>query len=549
LKKFDQNFFFVHFVTYLANCFTAKLELVAKGLKITEVNMKAKQMITRLTLSFIFFLPGITANTQSSHLKKTGTAEKVTKAEVKEPVLSITHHSLTLRGKILHYTAAAGYMLMKDEPGNPQASIFFIAYTLDGKPNDPRRPLTFAFNGGPGSASLWLHLGALGPKRVKMSDEGFLPPQPFQYADNEYTWLEFTDLVFIDPVSTGFSRPAPGVDKKEFHGVEEDIHSVGDFIRLYVTRNKRWLSPKFVCGESYGTTRAAGLSGYLQDTYGMYLQGVVLISSIMNFQTARFAPGNDLPYPLFLPTYTAAAWYHKKLPEQYQANLHATLKEVEQWALSDYWLALAKGDALPENERNQVIGKLAQYTGLSKKYIHEVNLRIEIYRFTYELLRDEQQQIGRLDSRFKGNFLDSDDVVFEDDPSYAALYGPFTAAINDYVRKELNYSNDLPFWPISHQTRPWNWGDGNRYVNVAETLRQAINRNKDLKVLIANGYYDLATPYFATLYTVNHMNLPVPLRNNIVMKYYEAGHMMYIRTVCRQKLRDDVEEFYSQFLK
>ena len=510
--------------------------------------MRSKPILTIFTLIFIFLFSGNITNAQSQHQKKRGPVKKVKKVEVKEPVLSISHHSLTLRGKTFPYTATAGYMLMKDEAGNPRASIFFIAYTLDGKPNDPPRPLTFAFNGGPGSASLWLHMGALGPKRVKMSDEGFLLPQPFQYVDNEYTWLEFTDLVFIDPVSTGYSRPAPGVDKKLFHGVEEDIRSVGDFIRLYVTRNKRWLSPKFLCGESYGTTRAAGLSGYLQDTYGMYLQGLVLISSIMNFNTAEFDPGNDLPYPLFLPTYTAAAWYHKKLPEHGQADLHATLKEVEQWALTDYWLALAKGDALPASERNRVIDKLAQYTGLTKKYIQQVNLRIEIYRFTYELLRDEQQRIGRLDARFKDNLLENEEMMFEDDPSYAAIYGPFTAAINDYLRKELNYANDLPFWPISHQMHAWNWGKAQGYTNVAETLRQAMNRNKDLKVLIANGYYDLATPYFATLYTVNHMNLPAPLRNNIVLKYYESGHMIYIRTVCRQKLRDDVEEFYSQCL-
>lgn len=460
--------------------------------------------------------------------------------------LSITNHSITINKKVLHYEAAAGYMLMKDESGKHQASVFFIAYSKERVTDVKTRPITFAFNGGPGSASLWLHMGALGPKRVKMSDEGFQLPQPFEYVDNEHTWLEFTDLVFIDPVSTGYSRPAPGVDKKQFHGVEEDVRSVGDFIRLYISKNMRWLSPKFICGESYGTTRAAGLSGYLQDTHGMYLQGLVLVSSIMNFHTARFAPGNDLPYALFLPTYTAAAWYHKKLPEKYQKDLIATLKEVEQWALSDYWLALAQGDTLTEIERNLVIDKLAQYTGLSKKYIDETNLRIEIYRFTRELLRDEKQRIGRLDNRFKGNLLDAAGEEFEEDPSYIAIYGPYTAAINDYIRRQLEYTNDLPYWPIA-RVRPWNWGQG--YVNVAETLRSAVNKNNHLKVMIANGYFDLATPYFATLYTVNHMNLPGPLRDNIVMKYYEAGHMMYIRTASREKLRDDAYEFYMSSLK
>jgi carboxypeptidase C (cathepsin A) len=381
-----------------------------------------------------------------------------------------------------------------------------------------------------------------------MSDEGFQLPQPFEYVDNEHSWLEFTDLVFIDPVSTGYSRPAPGVDKKQFYGVEEDVRSVGDFIRLYITKNKRWLSPKFICGESYGTTRAAGLSGYLQDTYGMYLQGLVLVSSIMNFHTARFAPGNDLPYPLFLPTYTAAAWFHKKLPGKYQKDLNTTLKEVEQWALSDYWLALAKGDTLTENERNRVIDQLAQYTGLSKKYIDQSNLRIEIHRFTRELLRDEKQKIGRLDNRFKGNLLDATGESLQDDPSYLAIYGPYTAAVNDYIRQQLKYTNDLPYWPIA-SVRPWNWGKFHGYVNVAEVLRRAINKNNHLKVMIANGYYDLATPYFATLYTVNHMNLAKSLRNNIVMKYYEAGHMMYIRKACLKKLKNDAYEFFTNTMK
>ncbi len=518
------------------------------------------KLIKPWVISIIFLLvPGINIGAFADNPTHPAEVKKEVKESGAKPAvppvdeaelakLSITRHSITVDKKILNYQAAAGYMLMKDESGQHQASVFFIAYTKAGVTDIKTRPITFAFNGGPGAASVWLHLGALGPKRVKMSDEGFPLLQPFQYVDNEHTWLEFTDLVFIDPVSTGYSRPAPGVDKKRFHGVKEDVRSVGDFIRLYVTKNERWLSPKFICGESYGTTRAAGLSGYLQYTYGMYLQGLVLVSSVLNFHTTRFAPGNDLPYPLFLPTYTAAAWYHKKLPGKYQQDLMATLKEVEQWALSDYWLALAKGDALTETERNRVIDQLAQYTGLSKKYIDETNLRIEIYRFTRELLRDEKQRIGRLDNRFKGNFLDTEGEDFEEDPSYSAIYGPFTAAINDYIRQQLKYTNDLPYWPIA-EVDSWNWGKLMGYVNVAETLRSAIDANNHLRVMIANGYYDLATPYFATLYTVNHMNLSGSLRGNIVMKYYEAGHMMYIRAACRKKLRDDAYEFYTSTLK
>jgi carboxypeptidase C (cathepsin A) len=473
--------------------------------------------------------------------------------EAKLSKLSITRHLAKIEGKTLDYTATAGNFLLKEEKsGKPQAAIFFMAYTLNrktGKTAQGNRPVTFVFNGGPGSASLWLHMGALGPKRVKMSDEGFQLPQPFQFIDNQYSWLEFTDLVFIDPASTGYSRIFPGVKKEKFHGVKQDVQSVGEFIRLYITRNNRWLSPKYLCGESYGTTRAAGLSGYLQDRYGMFLQGIVLISSIMNFQTTRFRPGNDTPYPLFLPTFTASAWYHKKLPSKYMEDLRTTLAEVEQWALKDYLVALAKGNTLTAAERNEVIAKLAQYTGLSKPYIDSANLRIDMSRFTRGLLRDQKKTVGRLDSRFIGKEIDAFEGGLKDDPSYAAIHGPYAAAVNHYIRTELKYVNDNLYRPIARETGPWDWGGGNRYVNVAETLRKAMLKNNYLKVMIANGYYDLATPYFATKYTVSHMNLPPSLAKNIVMKYYEAGHMMYIRKACLKKLRDDAAEFYRQVIE
>jgi carboxypeptidase C (cathepsin A) len=471
--------------------------------------------------------------------------------EAKLGKLSVTRHSITLKGKVFRYQAAAGYMLMKDKTGKHQASIFFIAYTKEGA-GVQKRPITFAFNGGPGSAALWLHMGGLGPKRVKMSDEGLQFPQPFQYVDNEATWLEFTDLVFIDPVSTGYSRPVQGVDKKQFHGVMEDIRSVGDFIRLYITKNKRWLSPKFICGESYGTVRAVGLAAYLQDTYGMYLQGLVLVSAVLDFHTLVFTPGNDLPYSLFLPTYTAAARYHKKLPEKYREDLQTTLKEVEQWALTDYWLALAKGNRLTEEERKEIIDRLSQYTGLPKKTIDNNNLRIEMSRFTLGLLKDEKQIVGRLDSRFKGMHLGDDLARYNsllDDPSASATSGAFTAVINDYIRNELKYVNDIPYWPLSMEVYPWDFGSVLDYIHIPRVLKKAISWNNELKVMIANGYYDQATPYFATLYTVEHIDLPPHLQKNIVMKYYESGHMMYIRKASRQKLRDDTYEFYMSSLK
>jgi carboxypeptidase C (cathepsin A) len=492
---------------------------------------------------------GYTMADGSNEAKPGKTAEKPVTPAVNEAELSklsVTHHSIVVDKKSLNYQAAAGYMLMKDDSGKHQASIFFIAYTREGTTDFQKRPITFAFNGGPGAAACWIHMGGLGPKRVKLSAEGFPLPQPFGYTDNEYTWLTFTDLVFIDPVSTGYSRPAPGVDKKQFHGVEEDIKSVGDFIRLYITKNNRWLSPKYICGESYGTTRAAGLSQYLQDNCSMFLQGVVLISGVLHYQNHWFTPGNDFPPVLFLPAYTATAWYHRKLPEKYQKDLHSTLKEVEEWALGEYLTALARGDKLTKDERNDIIEKLAQYTGLSRQYIDHTNLRIEIFRFTRELLRDKKQVVGRLDSRFTHETLDAAGEFFEEDPSFK-ISGPFGAVINHYIRNDLKYVNDIPYRPLTYEVRPWNWGRGNQFINTAEALRQAMEMNKYLKVMIASGYYDLATPYFATVYTFAHIGLPKSMTENIVMKYYEAGHMMYIHDPSIKKLRDDAREFYANW--
>jgi carboxypeptidase C (cathepsin A) len=510
-----------------------------------------KMVLFMITIAFLFS-PDIQdrayADGQEKSGQKSGPMVSAPFDEGKPEGLSVTRHTVILNNRPIKYKSTAGYMQMRNDARELQSTIFFVAYTREGESDMKTRPITFAFNGGPGSAALWLHMGVLGPKRVVMSEDGFMVPQPFCYEVNENSWLDFTDLVFIDPVSTGYSRPAPGVDKKKFHGVKEDIASVGDFIRLYVTRYGRWLSPKFLCGESYGTTRAAGLSGYLQDTAGMYLQGVVLISAVMHFQTSDFTPGNDLPYILFLPTYTASAWFHKKLPEKYQRNLDETLKEVESWALNDYILALAKGNRLTESERKQVIGRLSGYTGLSESFIDENDLRVNIYDFVCELKRGEKQTIGRLDSRFV-----SDDSFaffkegFMGDPSYSAIHGPYMAAINDYLRNELDYKNDLPYLALSDQVYPWNWGKNQGFVNVAKTLRSAMIKNKYLKVMIANGYYDLATPYFATRYTVDHLNLPPELLRNITMTYYPAGHMMYIQKSSRKKLHDDAFEFYRAF--
>jgi carboxypeptidase C (cathepsin A) len=431
------------------------------------------------------------------------------------------------------------------EGEKPKATVFFVAYTLKDVDNTAQRPITFSFNGGPGSASVWLHLGALGPRRVVMSDEGQLPQPPYRLTDNAYSLLDQTDLVFIDPMLTGYSRPVAGEKAKEFLNFKKDIESVGDFIRLYTTRYQRWLSPKFLIGESYGTTRAAGLSGYLQERHGLYLNGIMLVSSILDFGTDTAQPGNDLPHILYLPTYTATAWYHQRLKGRLQKDLRKTLAEVEAFALGDYTHALMRGAALSPKARVAIIEQLARYTGLSADYLDRVNLRIEIMRFTKELLRGQRRTVGRLDSRFTGIDRDSGGETFEHDPSMSAIIGPYTATFYDYVRRELGFESDLPYEVLNFKANEqWSFAQHeNRYVEVAETLRKAMTINPYLKVFVANGYYDLATPYFATEYTFNHLSLDPSLQGNVSLGYYEAGHMMYIHLPSLAKLKQDLAAF------
>jgi carboxypeptidase C (cathepsin A) len=482
-------------------------------------------------------------------------SEETTAASPKD-VLVESAHSIVVDGQEIRYTVTCGTMVLKEEAEKkgdkegesegekPRASIFFVAYTRDDVDDRHNRPLTFSFNGGPGSSSVWLHLGLLGPRRVLLNDEGFAYPPPYKLVDNAFSLLDQTDLVFIDPVSTGFSRAVPGEKPKQFHGFKKDIESVGDFIRLYATRYQRWTSPKFLIGESYGTTRAAGLSGYLQERHGMYLNGIMLVSSILNFQTADFHTGNDLPYILFLPTYTATAWFHHRLSEDLEKDLYATLQEVEAFAMGEYANALMQGDDLQEEDRLLVARKLARYTGLSEDYIERTNLRIEILRFTKELLRHANRTVGRLDSRFKGIDRDSAGEHFEFDPSMNNITGPYTATFNDYVRGELKFESDLPYEILSERVYPWSYAEfENEYVNVAETLRKAMTTNPHLKVYVANGYYDLATPYLATRYTFKHLGLEKSLLGNLRMGYFEAGHMMYIHIPSLIKLKGELVDF------
>jgi carboxypeptidase C (cathepsin A) len=513
-------------------------------------------MKTLRLLSCLFMLSLVPAAHAEDEPKEKEKGGDKPAAEVKEPKLSVTDHEITLNGKVIKYKATAGYLVLKDDKDKPRANIFFVAYTKSDEPDAAKRPLMFSFNGGPGSASIWLHMGALGPKRVVMTDKGESLPPPYKWQDNEFSWLDETDLVFIDPVTTGYSRPAKDVDAKQFHGFTGDIESVADFIRLWTTRNGRWASPKFLVGESYGTTRAAGLSDYLQQKYTLYLNGIILISSIMNFETALFAPGNDLPYQLYLPTYSAAAFYHGKLKGDYAKDLQATLARAKEFAAKDYTLALMQGDGLSAADRDKTAKELSSLTGLPQDYILKQNLRVNLFQFVTELRKDENRTIGRLDSRITGiapgaggdGGIGGAAGFF--DPSLEAINGGYTNAFNDYARRELKYENDLPYDILTGNVQPWSYANAqNQYLNVAQTLKSAMTKNTFLKVWIANGYYDLATPFFATEYTVKHMGLDPAVRNNIKLTYYEAGHMMYIHTDSMKKLKADFSAYMADTLK
>ena len=467
---------------------------------------------------------------------------------VPEEKISQTVHSITIDGRKIEYSVTAGTILLKEEDldlgEKAKASLFYIAYTRLDESDAKERPVTFSFNGGPGSSSVWMHLGLLGPKRVLMDDEGFPLPPPYKLVENEFSLLDKTDLVFIDPVSTGYSRSVPKEKPEQFHNIKSDIESVGEFIRIWTTRNKRWSSPKFLIGESYGTTRAGGLAEYLQERYGMYLNGIMLVSSILNFITADFSPGNDLPFILFLPTYAATAWYHNKLDADLQKDFNKTLEIVKDFAENEYNLALMKGNRLQGEERTVIVNKLARFTGLSTAYIEQTNLRINIHRFVKELRRTDGLTIGRLDSRYTGFDSDEAGEFHEGDPSYHATLGTYAACLYDYVRRDLGFEMEKHYEILSNLYDTWKYDEyQNRYVNTAEKLRKAIQVNPALKVIVCNGYFDLATPFFATEYTFDHINLPSEVLKNISMAYYKSGHMMYVRRESLAKIKGDLSDF------
>jgi carboxypeptidase C (cathepsin A) len=468
--------------------------------------------------------------------------------------LVTTRHTMMIDGAELKYAATAGRMVLRTEGHTddkfdgpqPKAQVFLTSYVVDrdqGATAPNERPVTFAFNGGPGSSSIWLHLGLLGPRRVLMGDAGELRPPPYGIADNSQTLLRHSDLVFIDPVSTGYSRAIKGEKSKDFHEYRADIESVAEVIRLWTTRHDRWMSPKYLCGESYGTTRASGIARHLQERAGLYLNGLMLISAFLDGGSIAFTPGNDYPYVTYLPTYAAIAHYHGKLGDR---PLRDVLAEAEEYATGEYRRVLALGSRASANERAAAIEKVAALTGLSPNYVDAVNLRPEHVRFLTELLRDEHKTVGRIDGRFTGWDSDYGRERWTTDPSIDAITGPYSAAFNHYVRSELGYSSDLNYEVLTERVNPWSYKEFEaQNVHVLDKLAEAMRVNPHLRVHVACGYYDAATPYFAIENDIAHLAIPDELARNIEFAYYEAGHMMYVHEPSRLDQSARLAEFVA----
>lgn len=467
---------------------------------------------------------------------------------------SVTHHDLVLNGRTLHYTATAGTLLIRDgEDEHPYGSIFYVAYTVDGA--DPNsRPVTFLYNGGPGSATIWLHMGSVGPMRVVTDSPKATGPAPYQLVPNQYSLLDKSDLVFIDAPMTGFSRAVGKATPKDFTGVDQDLKAFDKFIMRWITVSQRWNSPKYLFGESYGTTRSAGLADSLQND-GISLNGVILLSSILNYYV--MSPGLDVEYVGNLPSYAAIAWYHNKIPNK-PADMKAFLNEVRAFARGDYAEALAEGDQIAPEHFDAIAQKVAQYTGLSVQYVKEANLRISASRFRKELLRDEGDILGRYDARFEGTDVDNAGEYPGYDPSDTGISGAFTAAFHDYLERDLKYDTTETYRPMTEIIRDWDWhhhppgapsagfGREQQMPYVAGDLADAMRKDPKMKVFSANGLFDLATPFFLTEQDLSHMMLAPELRKNVEFGYYPSGHMVYLNVDALKELRHDLEGFYAE---
>lgn len=472
------------------------------------------------------------------------------------PKPAITHHKITLEGRTIPYTATAATIDLKNDKGELTGRMFYVAYTEEEVADPTSRPLTFAYNGGPGSSTIWLHMGSFGPERVETADAQPTPAAPYRLVDNTESLLDKTDLVFIDAMGTGFSRILGKGEPKDFYGTDPDVAAFAQFIQRYLSENQRWNSPKFLLGESYGTTRSAALLDRLQND-AIAFNGAVLVSSYLNayddFNAPPFAV--DLPYELYLPTMAATAWYHDRLSPK-PADLPGFLAEVRAFALGDYARALAQGDNLPKAEADAIVAKLRQYTAMPEALIRNANLRITPDRFEKALLRGERRTVGRLDARFRGIDHDAAGEAPEYDAADAAVGSAFTTAFNTYLRAGLKYDADDLYKPTNYPEVGRDWDDhhrvdGGRFdmPDVSADLRDAMSKNPHLKIFSANGYFDFATPFFETEYTLDHMGLDPALKGNITYGYYQSGHMIYLNTPARQQLKRDLAKFYDDTLR
>jgi len=473
--------------------------------------------------------------------------DKKNSGPIADPQVFVTDHQGRFNGQNIKYTVTAGETYLHDEKDQPIASVWSISYVADVKGDRSNRPITFVFNGGPGSASLWLHMGVFGPKRIDLpSDAMDDGAPPYNIINNDQSPIDVTDLVFIDPVGTGYSRPLGDTDGKKFWGVDQDAASIAEFVRLWLTKNKRWNSARYIAGESYGTTRAAALTDKLQDGFnGISVNGVMLISAILDFQTARFQTGNPIPYIGFLPTYAATHWYHN-LSDAGDISLEDHVAEARRFAIEDYAPALLKGDRLASSDKATIRAKLASLTGLSEDYLDDTNLRINIARFAKEFGRNDGYTVGRFDSRFRGQDFDNAGERYDDDPSGYAIAGGYTSAINHYMTTELGVDITREYKVLDFTPgRNWDWsqngsGSGFGNVNVAPMLGEAQRENSDLRVLLASGYYDLATPFFAAENTLATNGF---IKDRTVKTFYEAGHMMYLHHPSLAQLSKDIRDF------
>jgi carboxypeptidase C (cathepsin A) len=520
------------------------------------IRVRNISMMLALVLSFGSIVAGLRAQEKDAKQGEKPADAAAAAAPAPNEESSVTDHTIKIGGQTIPYKATAQTILLKDDKGEPTALLYSTAYTRNDVKDPSQRPLAFVYNGGPGSSSLWLHMGSVGPRRVVTVNAGITPPPPYKVADNPECLLDKTDLVFVDPIGTGFSHAVGKAQDKDFWGVDQDVKSLAQFINLYVTRNDRWNSPKFLIGESYGTFRSAALGYYLQDHDNMYLNGIVLISSVLDLGTISFNPGQDSTYIYYLPSYAATAWFHKMLKDR-PDNLNAFLDEARKFAQTEYSTALMKGGTLSVAEKAEVAKKLSRFTGLGEDYLVKANLRVNLTQFMKELQRSRGLTTGRLDARFSGPTYDLLGEFAEYDPQETAISGAFVAAFNGYVREELKFGQDKTYRVAANFAgNQWDWkhpgGDNFGFPgspNVENDLIQAMIANPHLQVEVENGIYDLATPFLATEYTMDHLGIAENLRKNIHLKYYEAGHMMYVRDEDLARLKANMASFIDSASK